>query len=123
MDVFQLYDVGRDDAGPHQVHCGEETDNADATKITHEGGHALRRSAAGRAKTALARTAQERVGLRRDLETCGRAGYGEERAKGTEEDAEARPRNTGQPKGIQETAGGGGGEGGGGATGRIPAKR
>ena len=45
------------------------------------------------------------MGLRRDLETCGRASNGEEKAKGTDTDAEARPRNTGQPEGGQETAG------------------
>ena len=63
--------TGRDDEGPHKVHCGEETDTADATKATHEGGHALRRSATGRVKTALTGTAQERVDLQRDLETSG----------------------------------------------------
>ena len=98
-------------------------DTADATKATHEGGHALRRSAAGRAETALAGTSQERVDLRRDLETRGRASIGEERAKVTDEDAEARLSNTAQPEGGQETAGGGGGEGGGCVTGGRPSER
>ena len=115
--------MGRDDKGPHQVHRGEETDAADSTKVTHEVGHALQRSAVGCAKTVLVGTAQERVDLRRDLETRGQVGIGEERAKGIDEDAEARPRNTGQPKGGQETAGGGGGEGGGGATRGRPSER
>ena len=42
----------------------------DTAKGTHEGGHALWRSAAGRAETAHAGTAQERVDLLRDMETC-----------------------------------------------------
>ena len=62
---------GRDGEGTHKVHHGEATDTADATKAANEGGHTLRRSATGRAETALAGTAQERVDLRRDLETSG----------------------------------------------------
>ena len=52
------------------LHRGEETDATDTTKGTHKGGHALRRSVAGHAETAHARTAQELVDLRRDMETC-----------------------------------------------------
>ena len=61
--------------------------------------------------------------LRRDMETRGRASIGEKRAKGKDENAESRPRNKGQPKGGQETAGGRGGEGGGGATRGRPSER
>ena len=84
----------------------------EATKAADAGGLTLRGSAAGRAETATAGAALERVDLRRYLETSGRAGDDEAKIKGSDGDAETRQSHPGQLEGGQETAGGGGGIGG-----------
>ena len=84
----------------------------EATEAADAGGLTLRGSATGRAETATARAASERVDLRGDLEASGRAGDDEAETTGSDGDAETRQSHPGQPEGGQETESGGGGIGG-----------
>ena len=97
--------------GAHQVHRGVTETPTEATEAADAGGLTLRGSAEGHAETATAGAASERVDLRGDLETSGRAGDDEAESKGSDGDAETRQSHSGQPEGGQETAGGGGGIG------------
>ena len=78
--------------GACPIHSRAETDATTTAEGTFEGGQALRRSVVGRAKTARAGKVQERVDIRRDVETRRRESLGEKGDKGAGETAEARPR-------------------------------
>ena len=103
---------GRDGAGTRQVHRRTTEDCNEATEAADAGGLTLRGSATGRAETATAGAASERVGLRGDLAASGQEGDNEAETTGADGYAEARQSHSGQPEGRQETVGGGGGIGG-----------
>ena len=72
----------------------------------------LQGSAAGRAETATAGAASERLDLQGDLAARGRTGHDAAEDTGADGVAEARQSHTGQHEGRQKAAGVGGGDGG-----------